>query len=191
MRAIITISAACAAILTAGCEPAGPTVRFAAPPAIAEQRVGIAYSTVAVRDVSLPTYAALEEISVDLGAGRIETVDEGLWADDPVRAVTLALTGVLGGATRATVAPEPWPFESEPEAAVDVRFETFVAEAAGRFVASGQYFVAPSDEERPERARAFALTIPYDPATGLRGIARARSQAIEALGLLIARDGLR
>ena len=168
-----------------------PPTRVVVPPAAVPDRVGIAYRTVSVLNVDLPTYASVEDIAVAQPGGLVETTNENIWADDPQRAITLELARVLAQITRATVAPQPWPFQDDPEAVVDVRLETAVAQAGGQFRMSGQYFVAPRDAGRPDRARLFSIDIPFDPEGGFAAIARAGGQAVSQLAVLIARDGLR
>ncbi len=185
------ILAALAALALAGCELSPELSRYSAPRPEAGERVGIAFTTVMVREVSLPSYASVEEILVAQPDGRLQAFEETLWADSPPRAVTLGLTAALAEKTRARVAPEPWPFGPQPEAVVDVRMEEFVATAGGQFRAVGQVFVAPAAEDRAERARSFEIEVPFDPEGGFPAIARARSAAVTELADLIARRTLR
>lgn len=177
------------AALVAGCG-AEPT-RFAVPQLAAAERVPVSYRTIAVVEVDLPTYAELEEIAVSGPGGVVETRTDTLWADAPGRAVTLELTRALSQITGAMVAPEPWPFRDPPDAVVDVRVETILAEATGRFRLSGQAFVAPDLPERRGSAKLFDLSVPYDPEGGLPAIAAARARAVTDLATFIAREGLR
>lgn len=168
-----------------------PPLRYPVPDAAAPARIAVSFRSVAVAEVSLPTYAALEEIARAGPGGQVESDPDNLWADDPPRAITLALARGLSQATGATVAPEPWPFRSTPDAVLDVRVEEALAGADGRFRLEGQYFVAPEAEDRSERARLFALSVPYDVAAGYPAIAAARGRAVSDLAALIAREGLR
>ena len=165
--------------------------RYAVPDAPPPERVSIAYRSVSVLKVGLPSYAALEEIAISGPGGLVQTSPETLWADNPERAVTLELTRTLAQATGATVAPEPWPFLSAPDATLDVRLEDLLANGTGQFRLKGQYFVAPADPNRRERARLFDISVPYAPDGGIPAIARARSEAVADLAILIAREGLR
>ena len=107
------------------------------------------------------------------------------------RAVTLRLTNALADITGRQVASDPWPFREDAEAVVDVRIERFVAEADGRFVAIGRYYVAHEDETRRDHAHGFEIVQPYAPGGGFPAIAEARDHVIAWLAQDIARRGLR
>lgn len=190
MMARHLISALATAGLLAGCGEA--PLRYSVPVAPATQeRVGIAYRSVEVRDVSLPTYAAAEEIYIRDAAGALAVAEGGLmWSDDPARSVTLELARHLAQITSAKVASEPWPFVDRAAAVVDVRIEEMYAEGITRFVMSGQYFVAP-DEGGRDRAGLFTLAAPIAPGGGAAAIAAARGQVVRDLAAEIARRGLR
>lgn len=176
--------------LTAACT-AEPPIRYEAPPAEIEERMSIAYEAVSVREVSLPIYAATEQIFREDVPGRVTTDAVSLWADDPVRAVTLDIARALRQITGARVAPDPWPYRSRPEVVVDVRFEDLVPGADGTYRAAGLYFVAPEDEDGAEHAHGFDISVPYDPAGGLTALAAARSQLIGLIALDIVESALR
>ncbi|GGL64495.1 PqiC family protein [Wenxinia marina] len=169
----------------------GPEVRIAVPPAEAPERVGIGFSSIEVRDITLPTYAQSESIFVEEADGTLVGSDDLLWADDPQRAATLELSRALAEITDVPVAPEPWPFEPYPAARVEVRVEEFVASRSGAFRLAGQYFVAALDGSGRDRARLFRLSVPLAVDAGPGQIAAARGQAMAALADRIARDGLR
>lgn len=177
------------ALAFAGCgsEPS----RFAVPQVTPVDRVPVSYRAIAVAEVDLPTYAELEEIAVAGPGGVVETRTDTLWADAPSRAMTLELARTLTQITGAMVAPEPWPFRDPPNAVVDVRVESILAEAAGTFRLTGQVFVAPDAPGRRGRARLFDIATPYDPEAGLPAIAAARAASVAKLASLIAREGLR
>jgi len=176
------------ALMLAGCGST-PDLYPVEPPTVTEtQRIG--FGAVEVRDVSLPAYAAANEIAVQDTDGRLVTNSNIVWADTPERAIALELTGHLARLSGARIASEPWPFEAFPDARLDVRFESLIAGDDGQFRASGQYFVGVSDGGR-ERAGLFDLAVPFDPAEGPQAIAQARGQIILDLAVLIARDGLR
>lgn len=158
-------------------------------PAISE-RTRISFRAVEIRDVSLPTYAAADEIAVQDETGKLVTDSGTLWADSPERAVALELAGNLARLSGARVASEPWPFEAFPDARLDVRFESLLAGADGQFRAAGQYFVGVTDGRR-ERSGLFNLAVPFDPAGGPQAIAQARGRVILDLATHIARNGLR
>ena len=174
-------------ISLAGC---GAEDRFiAAPQVTATERVASRFSSIEIREVSLPTHASSEEIYVEAEGGGL-AVSELLWADDPTRAVTLALSRNLAEITGARVAPEPWPFDAYPAARVDVRVERFLSQADGTLVLAGQYFVADLDGRGRDRARLFSLSAPLANDLTPSAAAEARARLVTELALKIARDGL-
>lgn len=176
-------------VLLAACS--GAPARYAVPPAQdPTERVASRWGTVVVRDVSLPSYAASEEIHIRSADGALTSSPDLLWADDPERAVSLDLAGRLARLTGAQVAAEPWPFVERAEASVDVRVVEMLAEEGGTFRLSGQYFVAPDAGGRG-RSGMFDIAVPFAPEGGPPAIAAARGQAVRTLAGQIARDGLR
>ncbi len=179
----------CGAVLSLTACGGTPVLYPVTPPAI-EQTQRIAFRSVEVRDVSLPTYAGANEIAIEDADGKLITDTSVLWADSPERAVALELTRNLASLSGARIASEPWPFESFPDARLDVRFESLLAGADGQFRASGQYFVSVASGGR-ERSGLFELVAPFDPAGGPQAIAAARGQVILDLAVYIAKNGLR
>lgn len=177
-----------AVVMLAGCAEA--PIRYTVPSPIVGETIRIAYRSVEVRDVSLPTYAASDEIHVEGEDGALQSSTSVLWADNPERAVSLALARNLAEVTKAKVANEPWPFESFAQARVEVRIEQMLASKLGVFRLQGQYFVSGSDDAR-ERSGLFELSRPYDFEAGPRAIAAARGEVILELAREIARSGLR
>ena len=178
------------AILTlGGC--GDPSQRFAVPPVQPAESVSIAFRSVEIREIMLPTYAQLEEIFVETEAGALTSSAALLWADDPSRAATLELSGALGTITGARVAAEPWPFDSLPDVRVEVRVTEFIASRRGVFRLSGQVFVASLDGGARDRGLPFSISVPLAPEAEPPQIAAARGQAMAELATLIARDGLR
>lgn len=155
----------------------------------ASQKQRIAFSSLEVRDVSLPAYATDDEIVLRAADGRL--IGGGvLWADTPDRAVSLELSRHLAQISGARVASNPWPFEALPDARLDLRFETLLAGEDGKYRASGQYFVAVADGGR-ERSGLFDLSVTFDVAAGPSAIAAARGQVILDLAGFLARNALR
>ena len=168
----------------------GATDRYpVSAPQVTEQ-VRIAFNSVEVRDVSLPSYAAADEIHRQDASGKLVSDRSVLWADSPERAVALELSRNLAQLTRARVASEPWPFESFPDARLEVRFESLIAGPDGVFRTSGQYFVGVQDGQR-ERSGLFDLSVPFAVGGGPQAIAQARGQIVLDLASFIARNGLR
>ncbi|KUP93276.1 PqiC family protein [Tritonibacter horizontis] len=155
------------------------------------EQLRISYNSVALREVSMPTYAASQEIQVADEAGKLTTTPNSLWADEGDRAVTLHLVRALSEVTAARVASDPWPFLNRPEVTLDVRFEEFVAATNGTFTLRGMYFVAPEDVNRADRARSFEISETYSAAEGIPAIAAARAAALGKLARDIATRGLR
>ncbi len=177
------------ALLVAAC---GRTpLRIAVPSLEAEGRIAIGFSSVEVLEVSLPEYADGDDIFVQGQGGALTPTAGAVWADDPSRALTLTLSRSLSDLTRATVAPDPWPFDEQPEARLDVRVEQFAPDLTlGAFILRGQYFVAAFDESGRDRARTFTVTAPLPAEPGPAAIAFARSQATLSLARQIAAEGL-
>ena len=154
------------------------------------ERQNIAFSSVEIREISLPAYAASDEITTQDVDGRLSSDGSVLWADTPDRAVSLELSRALAQMTGARIASAPWPFEAFPDARLDVRFETLLAGVDGQYRARGQYFVAVPDGGR-ERSGLFDLSVPIDPNGGASAIATARGVLIQDLATFIARRALR
>lgn len=152
------------------------------------QRIG--FGSVEVRKVSLPTYAAADEIAIQDETGKLISESNVLWADSPERAVTIELARHLSQLTKARIASEPWPLEALPDARLEIRFEQLIAGSDGQFRAVGQYFVAVLDGGR-ERSGLFSLTVPFDIEGGPQAITAARGQVIVDLAKYVARNGLR
>lgn len=166
-----------------------PEQRLTVPRAPVEAKQRIAFGTVSLREVSLPGYAAGEDVYLSDAAGVLRTQPGLFWADDPSRAITLELSRHLAQITGARIAPEPWPFGGFPEAQVEVRVEEMLAQESGVFRLAGQYFV--SSETGRARAQLFDLSVPVPLEAGATAIAAARGQAVRDLAIAIARDGLR
>ena len=168
----------------------GPAARYSVPQPQVSETIRISYSSVEIRDVSLPTYAASDEIHREGETGALESSTAVLWADAPARAVSLALSRNLSELTSAKIANEPWPFQSFPQARVEVRVEEMVAGQNGFFRLKGQYFVASTRGNR-ERSDLFEILTPYQLDAGPQAIAAARGEAILSLAREIAQKGLR
>jgi uncharacterized protein len=169
----------------AGC--AAQPDRLALTPAASSLQLQPLMRSVMVRTVSLPTYAAAEEIALQTADGLIVADSGILWADDPQRAVTLAVTTTLAGIINATVGPEPWPFVGLPDVSVDIRVTRMIAAADGTFQLAGQYFVGGDGIDFRNTARNFDIRQPMADQS-LGSIAAAQSAAVLALTEEIARN---
>lgn len=174
-----------AALVLVGC---GQPDRIAVKSPSITETVRIGFKSIEVKDVSLPSYAAADEIAQQAPDGSLIT-SKVLWADAPERAIGLELSKNLARLTRKRVASEPWPFEEDAAATLDVRFSDLVAGTDGIFRASGQYFVGVY--EGRERSGLFDLSVAYDAGGGPAAIAHARGQVILDLAKFLAREGLR
>lgn len=180
----LTAAAFGLALLAACGTPDSIAVR---PPAVTET-VRIGFASVEVKDVSLPGYAAADEIAQQLPDGTLIT-SKVLWADAPERAIGLELSRHLAQMTGRRIAAEPWPFEENAAATLDVRFADLIAGTDGTYRATGQFFVGVF--EGRERSGLFDLTVTYDPEGGPAAIAQARGQLILDLAKFLATEGLR
>lgn len=182
-------AAALAVLLAlAGC--GGQELRFsvlppAVEPTIAPARVGT--RSLEVREATLPLYAELEQIYVEAAPGVLISDTDILWAETPAQAVTQGLVSALARTTTARVAAEPWPFESFPDARLEVRIDELLAQSTGLFVMAGIYYVASSEENGREVQRPFRIEVPANPSSPAE-IARAKSLAIARLARQVASD---
>ncbi|SHG81569.1 hypothetical protein SAMN05444003_1059 [Cognatiyoonia sediminum] len=163
-----------------------PANRLEFSPVSSELRIRALVGSVMVRTVSLPTYAASEEVAVEISPGVIGTSADILWADDPERAVTLSMTQQLDEILNATVGPEPWPFVGLPDVAVDVRVTQMLAGTDGSFRLSGQYFVGGDGISFRNSSHSFDIVEPLS-GEGSQAIANAKARAVLRLSEDIAR----
>lgn len=173
---LTTLMAACSA----------PSARLDMAPVTSDLSLRAAVGSAIVRTVSLPTYAAAEELSIETPEGLIAANNDILWADDPSRAVTLAIARNLGDILTAKIGPDPWPFIGLPDVAVDVRVTRMVTGADGMFDLEGQFFVGGDGIDYPNSTTSFAIETPVTSAEPA-AIAQAQAQAILTLSEKIAR----
>lgn len=176
-----------AALGLAAC--AASPARYVVPAPTVQGQQRIAYRSVEIRKISLPAYAASDEIAQLASDGTLISAGGVLWADTPERAISLELSRHLAQLTGARVASEPWPFEAFADARLELRFESLLAGDDGQFRASGQYFV--SAENGRERAGLFNLAVAFDPEGGPAAIAAARGRIILDLARFVTVNGLR
>ncbi len=187
MTLLARLVAFCFPLFLLGCSTAE---RFAVTTPEVTQTTRIAFRSVEVRDVSLPSYAAADEINVQAADGTLTSSADILWADAPERAIALELSGNLARLTGRRIASEPWPFEAFPDARLEVRFVDLLASTSGVYRTSGQYFVGVPEGGR-ERSGLFDLSVSFDPDGGPAAIAQARGRLILDLAEFIAKEGLR
>lgn len=170
------------------CTP--PEIRVADPTETATQSQRVAYSRIEIAEISLPSYAANEDIAVRAEDGTLTTLGP-LWADDPARAIPLQLTRDLHEITGALVAGAPWPFRDFPQVRVELRLEQHALTPDGAFQIAGQYFIAPEEPGRRDRVGRFDIAEPVAEPGAPAQVAAARRRAVSALAADIARNGLR
>ena len=173
---LLTVLAACS----------GPTDRLDYATPTSALSLNALVGSAMVRTVSLPSYAAAEELSIESAPGVITATDELLWADDPERATTLAVAGHLDDILSATVGPEPWPFAGLPDVSIDIRVTQMLAGADGLFRLEGEYYVGGDGIDFRNSANSFAFAVPVT-AEGPAAIAQAQGQALLQLSEDIAR----
>lgn len=165
----------------------GPTNRVDMQALQSELRRTARVSSVMVRTVSLPTYAAAEEIAVQTDDGLIVSSGAVLWADQPDRAATLTITGHLNTILSAVVGPDPWPFVDLPGAVVEIRVEEMIAANSGLFRLRGQYFIGGDAASFRKTVVQFNHTAPLAD-TSVTAVAAAQAQVLLALSEDIARS---
>lgn len=170
--------------LVTGCS--GMPSRLELAPLDSQLSLRSAVGSAMVRTVSLPTYAAAEELSMETPEGLIDSNEDILWADDPSRAVTLALTRNIGKVTGARVGPDPWPFVGLPDVAIDVRVTRMIAGADGVFDLEGQFFVGGDGIDYTNSTNEFVIATPMAALTPA-AIANAQAQALLTLSEQISR----
>lgn len=168
----------------AACTP--PPERLALAPLQSELELRPLVGSAMVRTVSLPTYAAVEEIAVEGPGGLIVSNEDVLWADDPQRAVTLAITRNLADILNTDVGPDPWPFVGLPDVAIDVRVERMLAGADGVYRLTGQFYIGGDGIDFRNSSDSFAISQPMADLS-LGSIATAQAAALLTLSEDIAR----
>ncbi|MBY5934729.1 PqiC family protein [Tateyamaria omphalii] len=163
-----------------------PDQFVASPKLVAQERIPSRFASIEVADISLPAYAARDEITAN--DGDLLVLSDTLWADQPTRAMTLALTRHLAEITGRRVASEPWPFDGFASGRVEVRVED-LSVVADQLRMSGQYYVVDLDGRGRDHAHLFELSTPV--ADGApASVAQARARLLVDLATRIARDGL-
>lgn len=169
----------------AACSNPMSTGRYLIDPPVTGERLPDRIGTAELKDVSLPEYAAGDEVAWQSGDGAVRLDSKKLWADSPQRAVTMSLARAISDISGATVIAEPWPLSEPPRRKIEVRVEKALAQAGGSYRMAGRYFVSDDRAGGANQARSFDISIPLaseDPAA----IARAQSQAIAQLARQIA-----
>ncbi|WP_420342853.1 PqiC family protein [Paenirhodobacter sp.] len=171
------------ALALAACS--GDVARFAIDPAPVARAYPDRIGTAELREVSLPQYAADQEIAAQSEDGALRSNPKEIWADNPPRAVTLALARQISQLSGATVIAEPWPLSDLPARRIEVRVEQFVPTAQGMVRLSGLYFVTPQGGGGGDLMRRFDLSVPVQ-GEGAAATVAAQSEALTQLARRIA-----
>lgn len=112
----LPIAALIGASLLGACSNPEKTGRFLIDPPVAGVQVPNRLGTAELKDVSLPEYAADQEVAFQTGDGAVRSNSDNLWADDPARSFTTTLARAISDVSGATVISEPWPLAQPPPA---------------------------------------------------------------------------
>lgn len=172
----------------AACGDGTDVQRYIIDPPTSTQLSGDQLGAAELKEVSLPDYAASDEIAWQTETGEILQSSKILWADQPVRAFTVTLARAVSEISGSSVIPEPWPLASPPQNRIDVRVEKALAANDGYFRLEGRYFVSAEGGAGSHHTRAFDIAVPIEDDTP-GSIADAASVAITLLAEQIATLG--
>ncbi|AXC48889.1 hypothetical protein DRW48_03530 [Paracoccus suum] len=144
--------------------------------------------TAELSDVSLPEYAAADEVAFQAADGTVRSGPRALWADKPQRAFTVALARSISDVSGATVIASPWPLTEPPQHKIQVEVEKALASRDGLYRLTGRYYVSDERGNGTSQARSFSIAVPV-PAGTTSGVAAAQSTAISQLARQIAELG--
>jgi uncharacterized lipoprotein YmbA len=179
MRAVLLA----AVLALAGCS-AHPDY-FLLPPPAAVARQPSPAASVAVAELSLPSYAEALEIATLTGPGQLDLVKNALWADTPRRALTRHLVAALEARLGGPVLTEPWPGFDPPARRVEVIVDRMIGAPGGGLEFAGQFVVVAPESGRLLAAERFALSVPPQ-GEGYPGLLAAHGRAVEQLADRIA-----
>ncbi len=172
-------------VALAACSDPTKTARFTLDPAPVTKQYPNRIGSAELREVSLPQYASDQEVPFQTVDGAVRSSPDNIWADDPRRAVTLALAQQISGLSGARVIAEPWPLTDLPQRRIEVRVEQFIATAQNTVRLAGNYYVTPLAGEGGDVMRRFDLSVPVT-GEGPGAIAAAQGQAVTQLSARIA-----
>ncbi|TKW66797.1 MAG: hypothetical protein DI616_09930 [Paracoccus denitrificans] len=157
------IALAAAGFGLAACGNGTGTAHYIIDPPTSTQRSGDQLGATELKDVSLPDYAAADEIAWQGADGAVRSSTKILWADTPERAFTITLAAEISEISGGSVVPEPWPFPSPPQHRLDVRVEQALASNDGYFHLKGRYFVsAEGAGAGSHHTRVFDISVPVN-----------------------------
>lgn len=185
-RLNISIALLAATLGLSACGNGTGTARYTIDPPASTQLSGDQLGATELKEVSLPDYAAADEISWQGNDGAVRSSTKILWADKPQRAFTVTLARAISEVSGASVVPEPWPFPSPPQHRLDVRVEQALAANDGYFHLKGRYFVAAEGAGAgSHHTRVFDIAVPVEQ-NNPNSVAAAASVAITMLAEQIA-----
>lgn len=188
-RFSIIIAITTAGLALSACGNGTGTARYIIDPPNAGQQTPDHLGATELKNVSLPDYAASDEIAWQGTDGSVRSSTKILWADKPERAFTVTLARAISEISGASVVPEPWPFPSPPQHKLDVRVEQALAANDGYFHLKGRYFVsAEGGGAGSHHTRVFDIAVPVDQ-NAPDSVAGAASVAITMLAEQIAALG--
>ena len=164
----------------------GSSTQVLMPTASPTLRVRPVVSSIEIRDVSLPRYAAGDEIVLLTSDGVLDPIRGKVWADTPERVVTLSLAENLATVTGVRVSTEPWPFLEPPQVSITVRVARLLASESGLLHFAGQYAIAPVGAATVDRSGQFDIAVPLA-GTSPQAVAQAQAQAVANLSETLAR----
>ncbi|SIS49344.1 PqiC family protein [Paracoccus saliphilus] len=175
-------------LVLSACSNPEKTGRFLIDPPSVQAQLPNRLGTAELKDVSLPDYAADQEVMWQTEDGAVRSNPDSLWANSPKRGFTLALAREISDVSGATVIGEPWPLAEPPQRVLEVRVEKALAQADGIYRLSGRYFVSDEGSGGTNHARSFDISVPMA-SNQPSAIAQAMSQAISQLAQQIAALG--
>lgn len=183
MRAVKTFTWI-AALVLAGCG-ADPAYYLLPPPQAAPERIDVAPASVAVAEISLPSYAEANEIAVLMETGAVMLNQDALWADTPRRALTRHLVAALQARIDAEIGGEPWPELDRPALRLEVIADRLIGRNDGTVEFAGTFTIVAPESGRIVASDRFAQAIPITQ-EGYDGLLSAHARAIDVLADLIA-----
>jgi uncharacterized lipoprotein YmbA len=185
MRPTLPLALAAALALAACSQPD----YFLTPPPASGTRAA-ASGSLAVAEISLPTYAEAVEIAELTDTGAVQLSKSALWADTPRRALTRHLVAALQTRLSGQIATEPWPAFDPPALRLEVFVDRMIGAPDGPFQFSGQYVIVSNASGRVLSSDRFDLTLPPQ-GPSYQGLIDAHARAVEALADQIAARGAR
>ena len=153
------------------------------PPADAARQTSA--GSIAVAEISLPSYAEAMEIAALVGPEQLDLDERALWADTPRRALTRHLVAALESRLGGPVLTEPWPGFDPPARRVEVIVDRMVGGPGSGLDFSGQVVIVAAESGRVIAADRFAIAVAPQ-GDGYAGLLAAHARAIEILADRIA-----